>query len=303
MNPSDGSAEADAAAPPRPVVARYTDYREYLKAMYDHLKVARRGFSYRSFAKKAGFSSGSFLKLVIDGKRNLSPESIPKVAHGLGLDAREADVLEALVLFEQAPTDAARDRWLARLGGLVEHEPAQRLALAHYDAYTRWYPFIVRELAGLPGFEEDPAWIGRRLRPRVRPDAVARAVTLLERVGLLVRGDDGRLAPAERTLSTGAEVRSLAVRNFHRRMLELSAGALDQVPPAERNISSVTVALDSRGFKRVVELTAALRQEILRVESEGADAEPEGREVYHMTLALIPVTQPAAPSAVEESAE
>src|SRR5690606_20418551 len=124
------------------------------------------------------------------------------------------------------------------------------------------------------------------------PDAIRRAVDLLERVGLLVRGDDGRLEPAEKTLSTGAEVRSLAVRNFHRRMLELAADSLDRVPPAERNISSVTVALDAPGFKRVVELIGALRQEILRAETERAAAAPDGREVYHVTFALVPVTQP-----------
>lgn len=66
----------------RPVVTRFTDYRAYLRAMIAWSKEHRRGFSYRSFAKKAGFSSPSFLKLVADGQRRLSPESVERVALG-----------------------------------------------------------------------------------------------------------------------------------------------------------------------------------------------------------------------------
>ncbi len=49
----------------------YTDYRAFLHDAYTHAKATNPAFSYRYFAKKAGFSSPNFLKLVIDGVYNL----------------------------------------------------------------------------------------------------------------------------------------------------------------------------------------------------------------------------------------
>lgn len=283
--------------PERPLIARYTDYRAYLRDMYAHLKATRPGFSYRSFARRAGFASGSFLKLVSGGLRNLSDDSTLRVARGLGLDRDEADIFEALVAFNQADSDQVRDRHYQRLARLVERDPIARLSSDHYAAYSRWYPWVVRELAALEDFDEDPAVLGRRLRPKVRPASVTRALDLLQSLGLLVRDDAGRLRPAERTLSTGAEVRTLAVRNFHRRMLELAIEALDKIPRDERNITSVTVTLDARRYHRVIELLGQLRQEILAVEhTPEPGGEPPGPvQVYQLTLSLVPMTQDVDP--------
>lgn len=290
MSEDKDTATEDSA---RPLIARYTDFRAYLRDMYTFLKATRPGFSYRSFARRAGFSSGSFLKLVADGQRNLSDDSVLRVARGLGLDREETEILEALVAFGQADSDAVRDRAYQRLARLVERDPVARVSGDHYAAYSRWYPWILRELAAQPDFCEDPVWLGKRLRPRVRPAAVQRALALLEQLGLLVRDADGRLQPSERTLSTGPELRSLAVRNYHRRMLELAIDAIDKVPRDERNITSVTVTLDARRYQRVLALLSALRAEVLAAERDGGL--PEQGQVHQLTLALVPMTQPASP--------
>jgi uncharacterized protein (TIGR02147 family) len=280
--------------PEPPEIAHFTDYRAFIRARYAFLKATRPGFSYRSFARRAGFSSGSFLKLVADGQRNLSQDSIDRVAKGLGLDRREAEVFEALVLFGQVSTAAARSRQYDRLAKLVDHDPLAQLERAHYEAYSSWYPFVIRELAGRPDFQEDPEWIGRRLCPRVRPAAVKRAVEQLQRLGLLARDDEGRLRPSTRTLSTGAEVSSLSVVNFHKRMLELATGALDRLPRDRRNVTGVTVTLNPKQYARVVELISELRREILRIEAESPNPPHPADgpfEVHQVQLTLFPVTQ------------
>ena len=291
---TDATPHTPDATPERPVIARYTDFRAYLRDMYAHLKATRPGFSYRSFAKRAGFASGSFLKLVADGLRNLSDDSVLRVAKGLGLDREEGEVFEALVAFGQAETDPVRDRHYQRFARLVERDPVARLSGDHYAAYSRWYPWVLRELAALDDFVEDPSWLGQRMRPRVKPASISRALEQLLQLGLLVRDAKGRLRPAERTLSTGAEVRSLAVRNFHRRMLELAIESLDKIPKEERNITSVTVTLDPRRYQRVLELLSKLRQEVLAAEREALPPDPTGPapvQVYQLTLSLIPMTQ------------
>ena len=274
----------------RPVVTRYSDYRAFLRAMIAWLKANRRGFSYRSFAMKAGFSSPSFLKLVADGNRNLSPDSIERVAQGLGLDKRESEAFEALVELGQAESDTRKNRAYARLSKLASRDPLKRLEADQYDAYSRWFTFVLRELAALPDFNESPEVLAKRLRFKTRPEDVAKALATLERLGLLVR-EDGKLVSAERNLTTGPEVRSLAVRNFHRQMFERAIESLDLVAVNERNVSGVTVPLSRRQYGRVIDLLQNLRREVLAI-AEDVQPDDEPPEIHQLAFALFPLTQP-----------
>lgn len=281
--------EPEPKAPERPLIARYADYRAFLRDLIVFLKATRRGFSYRSFALKAGFSSPSFLKLVADGQRNLSAESIDRVALGLGLDRREADAFEALVELGQAESDERREKAYARIAKLGARDPVVKLESEQFELYSKWYPFVLRELAALPDFSEDVVAIAQRLRFIVRPDDITRALERLVAVGLLVRDANGKLAPAEKNLTSGPEVRTLAVRSFHRQMLDIAKTALDSVAPAERNITGVTVALTKAQYTRVVELASQFRRDVLAI-ADGADG-GEPRDIHQLTMALVPLTR------------
>jgi uncharacterized protein (TIGR02147 family) len=120
----------------------------------------------------------------------------------------------------------------------------------------------------------------------------------LLRLGLVVRDPAGRLATAERTLSTGPEVRNLAVRNFHRGMLTLAVRALDRVPRAERNITSLTIPLTRRKYERVIEVIGELRRTLLELAESDEDSGGDGdaaRAIYQLTFALVPVTREVSP--------
>lgn len=283
--------------PERPDVSRFTDYREYLRAMIVFLRAVRPGFSFRSFARRAGFASPNYLKLVADGMRNLAPESIDKFARGLGLSRREHEVFRILVLIANARSDDERNALFLRLRERVVADEVTRLRDDQFAVYEVWWALVMRDMAQLPDFRLDARWIGRRLRPRIRPGQAQRALDLLLRLGLIVLDDDGRAQPAERTISTGPQVQSLAVRNYHRSLLGLASRALDEVPREERNITSVTVILSEDGYREAVEEIAKLRRRLLEISDRtirGSDlpGAEKAREVYAAIFALQPVTQP-----------
>ena len=85
----------------RPSVYEYVDYRAYLRAFYEAEKAQRAAFSYRYFARRAGLASPNFLKLVIEGKRNLGKESVLAFATALDLNAEETEFFNDLVAFAQ----------------------------------------------------------------------------------------------------------------------------------------------------------------------------------------------------------
>lgn len=293
--------------PERPDIRRFTDYRAFLREMVTFLRAVRPGFSFRSFARKAGFASPNYLKLVADGLRNLAPESVDKFNKGLGLAKREQEVFRILVMIANARGDDERNALFLRLRERVVADEVTRIRDDQFAVYDVWWALVVRDMAQLADFQLDARWIGRRLRPRIRPAQAQRSLDLLLRLGLLVTGDDGKTRAAERTISTGPEVQSLAVRNYHRALLELAGRALDEVPREERNITSVTVVMSKEGYAEAIEEIAKLRRRLLeisdshlrapKVEGAGAaDGRPEAsetdREVYTAVFALLPVTQP-----------
>lgn len=91
----------------RPQIFNYSDYREYLKAIFAYLKTHRR-MSIRRIAKLAGFGSCSYLRMVLSGERNLSERSSIKVAAALKLDSSQASHLIKLVRLAQSPLEIER---------------------------------------------------------------------------------------------------------------------------------------------------------------------------------------------------
>jgi uncharacterized protein (TIGR02147 family) len=272
-----------------PSVYEYLDYREYLRAYYAASKRSRSAFSFRFFARHAGLSSPNFLKLVMDGKRNLGPTTVPKFCKALGLGADEASFFGELVALSQAETVAERNRAFDRVAANRRFRAARRLEGPLFKYLTHWYYPAIRELAGRLDFVEDPAWIAEQLLPRIERRQARDALAALIELGLLVRDERGRLVRGEPSLTTGHEVRSVAVRAFHRQMIELAARALDAVPPEERDVSALTVCISAATVADLKTRIHRFREELL--ERSDSDAGPE--RVYQICIQLFPLSHAA----------
>src|SRR5262245_65039952 len=108
-------------------VFAYLDYRAYLRDHYDARKGKGRGFSYRSFARRAGLKSPNYLKLVIEGERNLSAAMAERFAQTCGLSDDELRYFVDLVAFNQAASLGERAKHYARLTGFQRYRKAHRL--------------------------------------------------------------------------------------------------------------------------------------------------------------------------------
>jgi uncharacterized protein (TIGR02147 family) len=274
----------------RPRPESFDEYRSYLRAIIAHLRESRRGFSYRRFSRRAGFSSPNFLKLVAEGQRNLSAASIGKFARGLGLDAEEREAFELLVLMAQADTDTDRMRYYDRLTRMRRRvAPAAGIQPSQTEVYRQWWSLIIRELIRLADFREDAEWIRSRLRVPLRLSQVRKALGLLEEVGMAVRDGAGRLRPTSDHVRAAGPL-PLVVRNFHRAMLRRAEDTLDQLATDQRNITTVLLPLTREEYERACERVAELRSELLeQFDHAGDDDTP--REVYALGFQVFPLTQ------------
>ena len=93
---------------------QYVDYQVYLRDWLASIRT-RRGFSLRQFAARAGLGSPAYLKMVIDGKRNLGEEGLEMFMNGLRLEAEQRLFFRNLVLWNQAETDEDRSHYEGKL--------------------------------------------------------------------------------------------------------------------------------------------------------------------------------------------
>jgi uncharacterized protein (TIGR02147 family) len=271
-----------------PSVFDFLDYRAFLRARYEAAKQTRRGFSFRRFSELAGLRSPNFLKLVMDGERNLGAETVPKVAEALALDASEAAFFGDLVAFAQAESAVEKNRAFERLAASRRFRAARRIDGMLMSYLSHWYYPAIRELAARSDFQEDPKWIAAELRPAITPAEAKAALRTLLELGLLVHDPaSGRIARGEPTLTTEHEVRALGAGNFHRQMLERAAAAIEDVPRELRDLAALTVCVSPETAALVKQRIHQFREAL----TELCDADTRGAVVYQLNVQWFPLSR------------
>lgn len=264
----------------------YLDYRAFLRDYYAAKKAEGRGFSFRQFSRRAGLKSPNYLKLVMDGDRNLSPAMAERFAEALGLEGDAHAFFNDLVAFNQAKSSSERNEGYARLTRFRAYRATHGLDMAHGAYFSSWYMPAVRELAARDDFEADPAWVAKRLLPPISKQEAQHALDTLLEIGLLVKNVDGRVVQGDSLVSTGPETSGLFIGNYHRSMMERAAHAIDLVPAQDRDISSLTLCLGEDGLRRLKTRIQRFRRELLEL----SDLEDHPERVVQVNFQLFPLT-------------
>ncbi|MBX7147495.1 TIGR02147 family protein [bacterium] len=275
----------------KPNIFTYDNYRTYLKDLYLYHKESKGKVSFRFLSRQAGFKSPNFFKLVIDGKRNLSNDSIDKVAGAFKLNKEERGLFRNLVMLNQATTSDEKRHFAEGLISTNYYKKVNPLKEAQHAYYTNWYYVPIRELAASPYFVSDPEWVARQLTPSITTHEAKKALDDLESLGLLKKDEEGKYTQSESLVSTGDEVVSSLVVQFHREMMQKAGEALDIISASEREISSVTFGLSPENFNRFKLMIQAFRKELLAL----ADAEKSQTRVYQLNFQLFPLSKDTNP--------
>ncbi|MDB5047326.1 MAG: hypothetical protein JWO30_397 [Fibrobacteres bacterium] len=270
-------------------IYEYTDYRLYLKDFYEDRK-ATEGFTYRDFSRLTGMNSTSWLLHLIKGTKNLSADSVIRVAKALKLNKAEADYFEMMVPFTQARTNGVKDHYYQRMLGQKRKLKIAKIGEEQYDYYTKWYHPVVRSLVSKVDFRDgrrghDFGALARCLVPPISARDAKKSVQLLEKLGLIVLGKDGAYTQSSAIISTGDEVASLNIVNYHKQVSRLAEGAHDLSSKEERDISALTLGISEEDFLRIKARIQAFRKEIMDMAM--ASASPD--RVYQLNFQLFPV--------------
>jgi uncharacterized protein (TIGR02147 family) len=136
-------------------IYNYIDYRKFISDFFEYLK-ERDGMTLRLFAKKAGFSAHAFLKQVIEGKKSASIQSAFKIARGFDLNEDETLFLETLIRFDLATELEDKNEIYKKIIKVKPKDELTKIEKDHFNLFSNWYVFAIREMIIMPEFKEDP---------------------------------------------------------------------------------------------------------------------------------------------------
>lgn len=279
------------------MIFSYTNYRDYLKDYYTDRKTKNNKFSFRVFARLAAFGSPGYLKMIMDGQRNISHASIYKLVKAMKLARREGEYFEKLVLFNQSQDVEEQKELLDLLDNVRRSRPAAIISEYHSTIYSKWYYLVVWEMVKLKDFKEDPDWISNKLRKKITADEATDAIARLTEAGMLQRTDDNKLIQINKTMDWPGEVAKLAVKHYHHSMIQIATELMNENLDRDlRDYRGLLIAVSKEDHNFVKEsLTDFLGKLNVRLSQNQSPT-----DVYHLNLQWFPLTSPTVQIEQEE---
>ena len=268
-------------------IFEYDNYRAFLKDYFSLMKKKKAFFTLKYFAKKAGFNSASFCMYVIDGRRNLSYKSIPKMIKGLELRGKRATYFENLVLMNQATSIEERERHYSTIEKLRKSTKYYKINKKQFAYFEEWYYPVIRELVAFSDWNEDYAKLAKMVRPEITPEKAKNAVKLLLEIGLIKRDENGKYKQLDSAL-TAEGLPSFIFKKVRKELIIKAIEAAENISPKERHISGSTVALSRNNYEKVCELLADFHKELAIMANE--DENNATNRVYQINLQAFPLS-------------
>ena len=264
----------------------FLDARDYLQAVYSAIKSREPSYSYAIYAQDLGIQVAGIIHQIIRRRRSLSHKMAVKIATKIGLAPDERKYFLALSDFASARTEQQKRGALGNILQIKSASSPDALSKSQIEYFKSWYHPVIRELAAVPGFRDDPEWVRARLRSEMSQEQAAESLALLKELGLITFDKQrAQFIPSDATVSTGHEVADFALMSYHEQMIAQARVAMHSVEAKQRDISAVTISIPKEAIPRVKTMIHQFQMQLLQVAEEA----PADR-VYQINVQFFPWT-------------
>lgn len=278
----------------KPVLSTYTDYRLYLN---DHFEYRRhetrhqlRPFSYSDFSAAADIKSPNYLKLIIAGERNLSPDMCKKFGRALRFEKAELTEFETLVSYNQASDPLERNSALKALSELRAQNSldAGEIDVETWEKVPGWLSWVIYALIDQTNIRFSVDHLKKVLRQKATDKEIQEAMDKLVSSGD-VRIENNIPYKNNKVISNSDKIPIALVRKLQAELVYLGLESLYRDAPAEREISGFTIAMTEEEFSWVRHELRKIRKE-LQTKLMMAREKGPGKKVYQVNIQLFPLT-------------
>lgn len=280
-----------------PELSQYMDYRKYLADFYaykrEQTKKDLRPYNYQMFSAAANIKSPQYLRLIIEGKRNLSTDMVAKFAKALSLQKEQAEELKKLVHYTQATDPSERNRHLKEL---MESRVNQQIKSGEIDSKAwekvpGWVAWILYSMVDQKDVNFDVAQLKHLLGEKATLDEIQGSLKKLLDSGELVKDPEtGAIKKARPLMESADNIPVALVKKLQAELLYLGMESLFQDEPTEREFGTVTLSLTEAEFEEIKFKLRQMRKQLTK-DNSIARSQGEGDRIYQLNIQLFPVTK------------
>lgn len=285
------------AQPTRPDLSIYTDFRQYLKDFYEYKvqqhKDSFSSYTYKTFSAAADIKSPNYLKLIIEGERNLSAPTIKKFARALALDKQETEEFTLLVEYGQATDPLEKNRHLRRLSEfrMKKRVRSGEMRAEALENSPNWAAWVLYAMADQKNVDFAIDSLRERLQGLIKEDQLRKALEQLFRNGSLVRDEaTGEVRKGVVAAPSQDEIPPELIRKLQAELIYLGMESLLYGKPQDREFGSLTVCLTEAEFEKLKFELRHLRKRILKDTLVARERE-KGDRVFQLNIQLFPITK------------
>jgi len=275
----------------KPKLFDYLSANSYLSDYYQYRKAQNAGFSFESWAAELGFQSRSYLRMILIGRKKITPRFLEAFVCFEQMTAPEVSYLETLVHYTQAKSNIERQNYGHTLMKILKMNLGQESISDHVDFVSN--PLLPRLLVML-SFDDIPT------EPRLLsflmsvPEAqIAEALKTLENLELAekVAGLSGDSWRSKKNMFKIPDVLgSVPLARFHEQSL-LEAIQAFSLPKETRKYKSLLLPLSSEELQGLYQTMNDFTSELVaRYRSDSY----KDRQVFQLNLNVFPVSQKMA---------
>lgn len=281
-----------------PVLGEYTEFRKYLKDVYEFRRATEstgfRPYSYSTFSAAADIKSPNYLKLIIEGRRNLSEDMISRFSRALRLSKTESEEFRALVRYGQADSPIERNQYLKGLADLRAQRAFEsgKINQSSWDKVPGWIGWVLYAMADQKNVDFDPQILQNLFRAKAGTDEIKESLSKLMNSGELARDENGAVLKNRDLIESPQELPVELIRKLQAELIYLGIESLFRDSPKDREFGAMTVAMTEEEFNKV---RFELRQMRKRLQKDLMVARKanKGDRVYQLNVQLFPVTEKA----------
>lgn len=261
----------------------YEDYRDMIKDYYLEHKKHNSLYSFSTLGKMLGLDA-SHAYYIVQKKRNLPVHAVPAAKKMLGLDGRGAAYFDLLIVASRTKSEKTKAEVMQK-ATLLRDVKRHLLQQNEIKYLSEWWTIVVRALIEVKRGNVDVAEIASSIIPPITEEQAQESLDLLKSLGFIQPYSNNRVKLSDPHITIQGAEKAQAIRSFQSKVMQFGIRSLSETPPEERDISTITMAVDSKGFADIKNMISEFRKELqIRVDKCIA---PD--RVMQLNLALFPV--------------
>jgi uncharacterized protein (TIGR02147 family) len=252
-----------------------TDFFSWFEREFLKRRKKNENYSIRAFANYLGLAAPTVSHLLAK-KRTPSAKFAAKLFLRLEATPQEQEIILSALKQKRGVESS-------KLKPAKNHD-YQMIALDSFKLLADWYHYAILELTSVKDFKSDYAWIANQIGISV-PEA-RQAIERLLRLDLIEEKNHSFVKTNAFVTNYDEGVTNTALKQLQRYVLQKALEAIDVVGPEEKDITSMTMAIDEKKIPEAKKIIRKFRRDLCEFLEDG-----EQTRVFNLGIQLYPISK------------